>query len=89
MPIFDYFCKTCNHKQESRVKTSDTPVECPKCQTQMTKLMSAPCFVLKGKDWSSNGSYARAKEGPYIDKSIFELDDKSFNRECGLPENLE
>jgi len=88
MPVFDYICKTCNHTQETRVKSHDTPVECPKCQSPMTKLIGAPTFILKGKDWSSNGSYARAKEGPKIDKDIFKLSDADLNRECGLPENI-
>lgn len=89
MPIFDFSCPSCNHKQESRVKTSDTPVECPKCATQMTKLMSAPCFILKGKDWSSNGSFVKAKEGPWIDPELMKLPDREFNVACGLPPDLE
>jgi len=89
MPIFDYQCPSCKTIKEARVKSSDDPVECPKCQTVMTKLPSVPCFILKGKDWSSSGSFAKAKNGPYIDPDLLKLSDRELNAECGLPPDLE
>ena len=55
----------------------------------MEKLPSTPTFVLKGAGFTSNGTYAKAKDGPKLDKELLRLPDKELNYECGLPEDCE
>ena len=87
MPLFDYSCPPCNIQKEETVKRYDDLVVCPECGDTMTKLACSPSFILKGVGLTSNGSFARAKEGPKIDKELLTLSDKDLNYECGLPEN--
>lgn len=53
MPIYEYECKACGHRQEAIQKMSDDPlVDCPACEKpELKKLISAPAFRLKGGGW--------------------------------------
>jgi putative FmdB family regulatory protein len=53
MPFYEYQCKNCNHELEAMQKVSDSPLKkCPHCgKPQLTRLMSAPVFRLKGGGW--------------------------------------
>lgn len=53
MPIYEYQCKACGHSLEAIQRFSDAPLtECPAChQSELTKLVSAPSFRLKGGGW--------------------------------------
>jgi putative FmdB family regulatory protein len=53
MPIYEYACSACGHEMEAMHKMSDAPLtECPAChQPQLTKLVSASGFRLKGGGW--------------------------------------
>lgn len=53
MPIYEYECKACGHRQEAIQKISDDPlVDCPACEKpELKKLLSAPAFRLKGGGW--------------------------------------
>jgi putative FmdB family regulatory protein len=53
MPIYEYECKSCGHRQEVIQKMSDDPlVECSAChEPQLKKLISAAAFHLKGGGW--------------------------------------
>ncbi len=53
MPIYEYECKACGHRQEAIQKMSDDPlVDCPACnQPELKKLISAAAFRLKGGGW--------------------------------------
>lgn len=53
MPIYEYQCQACGHRLERLQKVSDAPlVDCPECQeAQLSKLVSAPAFRLKGGGW--------------------------------------
>ncbi len=53
MPIYEYECKVCGHRQEAIQKMSDDPlVECAACgKPELKKLVSAPAFRLKGTGW--------------------------------------
>ena len=53
MPIYEYECKACGHRQEAIQKMSDAPlVECPACgKPELKKLISAAAFRLKGSGW--------------------------------------
>jgi putative FmdB family regulatory protein len=53
MPFYEYQCKSCGHELEAMQKVSDAPLKkCPDCgKAQLTRLMSAPVFRLKGGGW--------------------------------------
>jgi putative FmdB family regulatory protein len=53
MPFYEYQCKSCGHELEAMQKVSDPPLKkCPHCgKSQLTRLMSAPVFRLKGGGW--------------------------------------
>src|SRR5271156_6451456 len=50
MPFYEYQCKNCGHTLEAMQKINDAPLKkCPHCgKSQLTRLMSAPVFRLKG-----------------------------------------
>jgi len=53
MPFYEYQCKACGHALEAMQKINDAPLKkCPDCgKSQLTRLMSAPVFRLKGGGW--------------------------------------
>jgi putative FmdB family regulatory protein len=53
MPFYEYQCKACGHTLEAMQKINDSPLKkCPECgKSQLTRLMSAPVFRLKGGGW--------------------------------------
>ena len=53
MPIYEYECEACGHRQEAIQKMSDDPlVNCDVCnKSTLKKLVSAPAFRLKGSGW--------------------------------------
>jgi len=53
MPIYEYRCQSCGHELERLQKISDPPlVDCPECsRPELTKLISAAGFRLKGGGW--------------------------------------
>jgi putative FmdB family regulatory protein len=53
MPFYEYQCKNCGHALEAMQKINDAPLKkCPHCgKSQLTRLMSAPVFRLKGGGW--------------------------------------
>ena len=53
MPFYEYQCKNCGHTLEAMQKINDAPLKkCPDCgKSQLTRLMSAPVFRLKGGGW--------------------------------------
>ncbi|MBT8449960.1 MAG: zinc ribbon domain-containing protein [Gammaproteobacteria bacterium] len=53
MPIYEYKCKSCEHKFDKIQKISDEPLtDCPDCgQPELVKLISAAGFRLKGSGW--------------------------------------
>jgi len=53
MPIYEYECKACGHRQEAIQKMSDDPlVDCAECgKPELKKLISAAAFRLKGGGW--------------------------------------
>lgn len=53
MPIYEYRCQACAHQLEALQKLSDDPLkDCPQCGKQeLTKLVSAAGFRLKGGGW--------------------------------------
>lgn len=55
----------------------------------MEKRLTMPAFILKGVGCHSNGTYAKAKDGPRIDPDILKLSDSELNVECGLPPDFD
>ncbi len=53
MPIYEYQCKACGHELEAIQKISEEPLKfCPECgQPELSKLVSAAGFRLKGGGW--------------------------------------
>jgi putative FmdB family regulatory protein len=53
MPIYEYQCEACGHKQEKLQKLSDDPLKlCPDCdKPELKKLISSVAFRLKGSGW--------------------------------------
>ena len=53
MPIYEYECQACGHRQEAMQKMSDDPlIECEACdKPKLKKLISAAGFRLKGGGW--------------------------------------
>ncbi|MGO8857417.1 MAG: FmdB family zinc ribbon protein [Steroidobacteraceae bacterium] len=53
MPFYEYQCKSCGHTLEAMQKVNDPALKnCPECgKPQLTRLMSAPVFRLKGGGW--------------------------------------
>lgn len=89
MKIFNFACtnKDCNNFFEAFVKTSDQKVPCEKCGSETEKRLTMPAFILRGVGCFSNGTYAKAKDGPVLDQELLRLDDVSLNRELGLPDD--
>lgn len=53
MPFYEYQCRACGAEVEVLQKISDAPLKkCPQCgRNQLSKLVSAPVFRLKGGGW--------------------------------------
>lgn len=69
MPIYDYQCTSCGHKDEVMRKISAAGTEvCPKCGAEaFSKQLSAPSFQLSGSGWyatdfKNSGSSASASK---------------------------
>ncbi len=53
MPIYEYQCKACEYYFDALQKMADAPLlDCPQCsKPELTKLVSAASFKLKGSGW--------------------------------------
>ena len=53
MPIYDFQCTNCGHKDELMRKISEpTTLNCPQCSKEtLSKMLSAPSFQLSGSGW--------------------------------------
>jgi putative FmdB family regulatory protein len=53
MPIYEYECRACGSRLEKLQKIKDDPLrDCPSCsKPELTKLVSAALFRLKGGGW--------------------------------------
>lgn len=63
MPIYEYKCSSCGHKQEVLQKLADAPLtECAACgKATLNKLISAAGFQLKGSGWYATDFKGGAK----------------------------
>jgi putative FmdB family regulatory protein len=77
MPLYDYQCAKCGAVFEVRQKFSDAPITIHEgCGGEVTKLLSAPAFHLKGGGWYIT-DYAR---GGSSGKNEAEKPDSSESR---------
>ncbi|MEQ1598848.1 MAG: zinc ribbon domain-containing protein [Methylotenera sp.] len=53
MPIYDFQCTSCGHKDELMRKISEaSTMVCPSCSKEtFSKMLSAPSFQLSGTGW--------------------------------------
>jgi putative FmdB family regulatory protein len=53
MPIYDFQCTSCGHKDELMRKISESSTMiCPNCSKEtFSKMLSAPSFQLSGSGW--------------------------------------
>jgi len=71
MPIYEYECKACGHRQEAIQKMSDALlVDCPAChKPELKKLISAAAFHLKGGGWYETDFKGGAKKSDKSESS--------------------
>ena len=74
MPIYEYRCRACGHELEALQRFSDAPLRaCPSCgKDELSKLVSAAGFQLKGSGWyatdfRNSGKKPAAKDAPKAD----------------------
>jgi len=81
MPIYEYRCGACGHELEKLQKMSDAPLtDCPECgQPELTKLISAAGFRLKGSGWYETDFKTGAK------KNLAEPDRPKSDKCAGCP----
>ncbi len=52
VPIYDYYCESCDKTFEVSQKFTDEPIKiCKFCSGTVRKLLSAPAIVFKGTGW--------------------------------------
>ena len=54
MPLYDLVC-SCGYSKEAFLKLNQPEPVCDKCGLRMEKTMSAPAFILAGKNWCKDG----------------------------------
>ncbi len=56
MPIYEYYCKSCDKTFESFQRITDEPLaNCPDCKKKVKRLISSTSFSLKGGGWYKDG----------------------------------
>ncbi len=83
MPIYEYECKACGHRQEAIQKMSDDPlVDCPVCnKPELKKLVSAAAFRLKGAGWYETDFKGGNKKNVSKDESAGKSTDSTAKSE--------
>jgi putative FmdB family regulatory protein len=71
MPIYDFQCTSCGHKDELMRKISESSTMiCPNCSKEtFSKMLSAPSFQLSGTGW-----YASDFKDKKVEKSKDSVD---------------
>ena len=63
MPLYEYECTNCKERVEIIQRVSDPPYShCPKCGSDMKKLISSPAIQFKGSGFYKT-DYASSKPG--------------------------
>ena len=61
MPLYEYVCPKCKHKEEVICKHSDPNPVCKECAIEMERQLGLSSFILKGEGWYKDG-YTKKKE---------------------------
>jgi putative FmdB family regulatory protein len=72
MPIYDFQCTSCGHKDELMRKISESStINCPQCAKEtFVKMLSAPSFQLTGSGWyASDFKDKKVNNSTKLDKS--------------------
>jgi putative FmdB family regulatory protein len=60
VPLYEYRCTQCGYDFERIQKFSEKPLtECPKCQGELVRPMTAPALQFKGSGWYINDYSAK------------------------------
>jgi len=60
VPLYEYRCTQCGHSFEKIQKFSEKPLtECPECQGELVRPMTAPALQFKGSGWYINDYSAK------------------------------
>ena len=92
MPIYEYRCEACGHKEEHLQKVSEPSLSvCPACgKPQYRKQLSAAGFQLKGTGWYATdfkgGSSKKSTDSKADTKSDAKSDSKSDSKTESKPE---
>lgn len=54
MPLYDLMC-SCGYTKEYILRLNEQEPVCDKCGLRMSRAMSAPAFILNGKNWYKDG----------------------------------
>ncbi len=87
MPIYEYRCAACGHKDEHLQKVSDAPLtKCPACgKAKYQKQLSAAGFHLKGTGWYATDFKGGAKKSA-DKKTETKTDSKSETKSDAKPD---
>lgn len=67
MPLYEYYCKTCNKMFEKLSKYGEDKSVCPKCGEKCNKFISASNFKINGYSYSngySKGAQSKNDKSP-------------------------
>ena len=69
MPIYDFQCTSCGHKDELMRKISEpSTMICPNCSKEtFSKMLSAPSFQLSGTGWYASDFKDKKQKKPAIE----------------------
>ena len=86
MPIYEYRCDACQYTLDALQKITDTPLKtCPACgQENLSKLMSASAFHLKGQGWYKTDYNAQTQ----VDRATSKNTDVSVTTDTKSTQNI-
>lgn len=65
MPIYEYVCRSCQHRFEVKQSILDPPIAgCVRCGQAVTKVISPPAIMFKGTGWYITDYSDKLKPGP-------------------------
>ena len=82
MPLYEYQCTKCGERLEIIQKISDPLYShCPKCGSEMRKLISSPAIQFKGSGFYKTDYASKPAESKSDSKSESKSDGKSSSTE--------
>lgn len=76
MPLYEFECQGCHHRFEKIQSVSDPDPKCPKCGSQVERLLHAPAVQFKGSGWYVT-DYAKSGSAKTDSKSTEKTDSGS------------